>query len=405
MKNIFSLIQLALVTFTLSVVFQVTSPIFIYAIAGGVFAVSVAIGNFKHSPDSRFHLFNDISIQQARAMFTSITVAIYNETPVVMSFLRSFFTPVYTNTRYVNIEVIRNHEKCAVDVIRGSGPLMKKKTKSSQRVMDPPFYHLGHNVNELDVYDRAIGSPNESDMMDLSRQSAEVLVGLVNDIERSHEKQASEVMMTGIIELVNGDNIDFGRQAYSLVNLGVGNYWSVPTVDPTVALKNAGEVLRQKGKAQGDTYNVIMGENAFMAMKANPIFQSEHKLVDISLGQIRMPQRNSVGGTLHGQLSAGSYKFNVWTYIEGYEDENGNFIKYIDDKKIVVLPDNPNFIEASAKVPMLLGDPAFVSAQKGKYVLKDYIDANHTNHRQEVMNATIMVPVALDQIYTAQVIA
>jgi len=41
-------------------------------------------------------------------------------------------------------------------------------------------------------------------------------------IERSIRKQQADVMQTGIVELINGDSIDYKRKSASMVDLGAG---------------------------------------------------------------------------------------------------------------------------------------------------------------------------------------
>jgi hypothetical protein len=121
------------------------------------------------------------------------------------------------------------------------------------------------------------------------------------------------------------------------------------------------------------------------------------------LDSIAPPIRNSVGGTYHGDLTVGSYKVRVWTYSEVYEDTNGVMQPYKNPKTVVILPDMPKFIFAFAAVPQLIKGNTV--PQKGAYLIDDFIDEKATVHTMRVKSTGVPIPVAVDQLYTVQVIA
>ena len=405
MKKIFSILLAVAVVCTVSLSLFETNDLTPLKVVG----VTLAIGGLSFvasKTNLQGVLQTTVSLDDARGIFTNTVVAVYSERTQVTSFLRSFFPAKYSPTRLVTIAVKRGTEKVAVDVLRGTGANSVKKTKDSMKTLEPPLYALKSNVNELDVYDVAFATLDPGVMAQMATQQAEILMDMTDQIERAYEKQCADILQSGVIQLVNHDNIIFPRKSTSMVDLGAGNYWTTGTVDPMLALENAGKFLREVGKSQGGRYNVIMGSEALNAMLNNPKFQDKYgSLKDITLGEIREPQRNATGGTLHGRVTAGAYTFIVWTYPEGYEDANGDFQYYIDPKNVVVLPEVTNFVTAFGLVPQLPGDSANTTTQGGQYVLREYIDNNHSNHVQEIKSAGVPIPVAIDRIYTFQAVA
>lgn len=74
-----------------------------------------------------------ISTNQALPLLTNRIAKVYREQTEVKGFLRSFF-PTNTNpTRYVSIEVERENEKIAVDVVRGSDGNRNTMSRSTQK--------------------------------------------------------------------------------------------------------------------------------------------------------------------------------------------------------------------------------------------------------------------------------
>jgi len=348
----------------------------------------------------------EITLDQARGAFTNAVIAVYKENVTPTSFLRSFFPSVFSPTKYISFDVKRANEKVAVDILKGTGSNLNKKSRSTIKTLEPPQYAESFNVNELDVYDTAFGTLNPTLIAQVATEAAETLVELTNKIERAYEKQCADVLKTGVITLASGDNIDFKRKADSMVDLGAGAYWTVSTVDPMTTLATAGKFIREKGKAQGGSYNVIMGEHALNAMLNNPIFQNKYgSLKDIKLGEINIPQKNATGASLHGFVTAGAYTYNVWTYPEGYENASGAFIPYITTTDIIVLPSVTNFKLAYSLVPQIPGMSPLQSTGNGSYVMNEYVDPKNRNHVQEMLSAGAAVPVAIDTIWTGKVVA
>lgn len=345
--------------------------------------------------------FETISVTQARGIYTDSMISVFREKIPVMSFLRSFFNVRTTMTKYVSIEVQRGTETVAVDVIRGANGNRNKTTLSSLKTFLPPYFDEYFNANELDVYDLAIGATSPSMMAQLATESAMELSKLRDKIERAVELQCSQVLETGIITLVNGDNIDFKRKAASLVDLGAGNYWTTGTNSPYTTLENGAKFLRETGKSMGSNFNVILGGEALTAFLENDIVQARADIKNFGLDSISSPIKNVPGGSYHGRVSAGSYTFDLWTYPEVYEDANGDIQQYWNPKKICILPEVTGFELAYALVPQLVnGNP-----QTGPYLVQDFIDTRQTAHEIHIKSAPIAIPVKVDQIYTAQVVA
>lgn len=345
-----------------------------------------------------------ISTTDAKALFTKMLIDVYRERPQVMGFLRSFFVDKVESTKELSIEVQRGTEKVAVDVIRGSIGNRNTFARSSEKIFVPPYHREYFDATDLSLYDRLFGS-TEIDagvFTAFLEQVAEKLGMLQDKIERAHEIQCAEVLLTGIVQLVNGTNIDYKRKAGSLVDLGGGNYWTTGTVSPYDTLEAGSEFVRTKGKGQGINYNVLLGSEAYNAFVNNDIVKERADIRNFGLDAIRAPQRESTGGTLHGEVSAGSYKYRLWTYPEFYDDGAGGHISYLDPKSIVILPEAPRFVMGFGAVPQLA--TTGVGVKKGKFIFGDYIDEREATHDFDVKSAGLAIPVGVDQIYTAKVV-
>lgn len=348
----------------------------------------------------------EISTRDAQGLFTKYLVDIYKERPQTTSFLRSFFPAKVTNTLEVSIEVQRGTEKVAVDVTRGTDGNRNSISKSTEKIFIPPYYREYFDMTQLDLYNRLWNSTMiDAGMFDqYTEQVADHVAMIQAKVDRAYELQCAQVLQTGIVQLTAGTNIDFKRKAASLVDLGSGNYWSGSAVDPATTFINAGDFLRKVGKAQGGTFNVIMSQTAFNAFVNNTQVQTRAWIRNFHLDNIVTPQRDSVGATFMGEYAAGSYKFLLWTYAEFYEDANGNLTPYVTDGLVTFLPTVTHFRMAFAAVPRLMGAGGTMNVP-GQYILDQYVEPRQTAHIMDLKSAGVAIPTAVDQIYTARVLA
>lgn len=347
-----------------------------------------------------------IPSNQARGIFTQMVVDLYRERPIVQSFLRSFFTNKEESTRYVSIEVQRGTEKVAVDVLRGTEGNRNMFSKSTEKIFEPPLFREFFDATQLDLYDSLFGrtSIDSGVFGSFMEQVAEKLGLLQDKIERAYELQCAQVFETGIVTVANGTNIDFKRKAGSLVPNGAGNTWATGTVDPFGTLEAGCNFLRQVGKSQGGTYNAILGSTALTNFLNNTIVKERAGIRNFFLDNVRAPQRNSVGASLHGQVSCGSYNVNLWTYPEFYDNSSSVSTPYINPKKVIILPEAPKFTMAFAAVPQLV-DESNPMPTKGAFRISDFRDERKTTHEYDIQSAGIAIPTAVDQIYTVQPVA
>jgi len=82
----------------------------------------------------------------------------------------------------------------------------------------------------------------------------------------------------------------------------------------------------------------------------------------------------------------------------------------MNPKKVVIIPEKPKFNFMYAGIPQLLSDKgakegAGLTGKKGRYHVSEHLDTRKKSHQIIVESAGVPVPVAIDQIYTVQVVA
>jgi len=352
----------------------------------------------------------NISIVNARGFIRKKLVELYQENPIATSFLSSFFKLSTSTSLTVSIEVERAKESVAVDVVRGTEGNRNSFDTFSEKQYKPPYYREYFDATDLSFYDRLFGqSAGEVDARTLAEWTQEIsrrYRTLQNMILRRKELQAAQVLQTGIVELVNGDNIDFKRKGASIVDLGGGSYWS-DSIDPLTSIQTGCDFSRQEGKAQGGLFNMILGSAAISALLNNDDFIKKANLRRVDLMSINTPQTVS-DGKLHGEITVGSYIVRIWSYPEFYtHPSTGVSTAYVDPKKMILVPENPIFTMAHAGVPVTMKNDSgdmFMRPMAGEFVFGDYIDQRLEKHIYDVKSAFVAIPTAVDTVYTAKVL-
>lgn len=347
----------------------------------------------------------NIASSDARALFTKMLIDVYRERTTPTAFLRSFFTVKEEITKELSIEVQRGTEKIAVDVERGTEGNRNKFSRSTEKIFVPPYYREYFDATELSLYDRLFGSTeiNDGIFTAFLEQVADKLRLLQDKIERAYEVQCAQVFETGIVTLNAGINIDFKRKATSLVNLSGSAPWTTGSTNPYAHLEAGGDFLRQVGKASGGVINALGGSLALSAFFTNTTVKERADIRNFYIDLVRTPQKNSVGASLVGEVTAGSYNFRLWAYPEFYDNAAGISTPYLNPKKVILLPEAPRFTLGFAAVPQLATINGGV--KKGAYIMGDYIDERNHKHIFDIRSAGVAIPVAVDQIYTMQVVA
>jgi hypothetical protein len=309
----------------------------------------------------------------------------------------------------------------AVDVIRGTDGNRNTFSISTDKIVDPPYFREYFDVTQTDLYYRAWDSAlvDESKMTDWMQWVVEQTQSLHDKIKRRYEYQRAQVLQTGIITYNDGTTVDFKRNSNSIVayNASTTN-WNAKTgdvsdVNPFDMLADGCKFLRTTGKATGGNFMCIMGENAQKAWFTNSYVLERQREFNMKLDDLRPQVRMANGMSYHGRVTAGSYTVDLFTYPQYFDavTPNGTPTPYIDDSKIVLVPENPHFIMGYAAVPFLPKanesgfDLAMPSIQTGEYVIGSYMDSKKIAWEVDIRSSGIALPTAVDQIWTAQVTA
>lgn len=345
-----------------------------------------------------------IQTTDAQGLFTKKLIDVYKEKRPVTNFLRTFFPTVEVPTLEVSIEVQRGFEKVAVDVLRGTDGNRNTFSKSTEKIFIPPMYREYFDATQLQLYDRLYGATEINDAIFAAyiNSVADSLMELQNKIERSYEVQCAEVLELGTVTTVAQDSIDYKRKAASFADPGAGNYFANASTDPFKQIEDRCTFLRQVGKAGGNTFVALCGGTALNDLLGNTIFQKRQNLFNMALDAVVTPQFGATGATYHGTITCGSYKVQLWAYPQFY-DKNGVSTPYLNDKKVVIIPQNPQFKLAFGAVPQLIKPNTM--PKMGAFIFGEYVDERSASHIMDIKSCGLAVPTAIDQITTLVAVA
>lgn len=361
-----------------------------------------------------------ISIIDHSAKITSKIVGKFEETIAVRSGFSGWFPEETTPTLEVDVEVQRDNDLIAVDVVRFTEGNKNKFSKVSEHKYVPPFFKEDYDFQRDQVYMNTIALGVGMDNVQVNRVIAQNAFKNVAKnkakIERSIRKQQADVLQTGIISLVNGDNIDYRRKATSMVNVNTeGGYWSVSaTATPITNIRKGMDFLRNVGNSGGSSVNVVMRSAALEAFMASVQVkeQGQNVIQQIQRINIGMPQFDGASGFAHhGMIAAGDFSVHLWTYNEKYTDANGATQFYLAENLVVMLPDDFQGKTIFGGLPTLnetvvngvtVGIPGIVEAN---YLIRSYSDKKTVSSTIELTSAPLVVPFTIDKVYTMQVLA
>lgn len=342
-----------------------------------------------------------ISVTDALALSTGEIVASYTDFQGPKSFGRSYFTEVATATKLASIVSQRGLNLVASDVNRSSRGNLNVFDRSTQSMVFPPYFSEYFNIVDLDVYDKLTmdGFTSMIAWGQFMDTIASKMNFMMEKVDRRYELMCWQLFNTGIVTINDGSNVQYGRKAGSLFDPGVAAYWTVGGIDPIKTTLTRGSAwLNETGKMVGNTIDVIFSENVWNGWCNNDSTNKNDLKFNNNLTVLaNNAVRDSTGKTFLGSTTYGAFNYNFFTYSDFYEDENGVKYKYLDPRKLVMLPSTPakNVLTYTA-VPADLRKGLIATA--GKFHSWDEI--TRRAHDVGIDSAGIPILGAVDQIYT-----
>jgi hypothetical protein len=252
-------------------------------------------------------------------------------------------------SRKAVIDIKRNNEAIAIDVVRGTGGRLNNNKRFTTKEYTPPIYDEYTAYFEEELNERMPGQTEYTDMQYMAQFLAILTddqVELQEQIVRSIEVQAAQALFSGAVTLINNDSLDFKQKATH--NFAAAGNWNVAGSIPTNDFITAATLNRKDGKT--DSKIAIFGEQAWEDFLARNQATgtgdgNRFDLINAKLADIKQPVPNTNGAVFHGTFTAGSYQFQAWTYPQFYLvptgfglANEGTLVPYVPTDLVAVLP-------------------------------------------------------------------
>lgn len=358
-----------------------------------------------------------MDLNQAAYGVTQSVIESFSDSKEPAMGLSAFFPALTYPGFEVTYKAQRARLLVAKDVLRGTQSNMNTFNNYTQKIFKNPFFSEAFNFTATDIYKVTFGmgvapvGPQANGLIDAT---IEYLEDCKNKIRRATEQYRASVLQTGTVSFVQGDSIDFKRQAGSMPVLSGGARWlaanltgATPTADPLADLAAGGDFMKKQGLSRGNEIDVIMGATAFANFTLSTKVQTERQIFSqFRLADIGRPILNEVTGmAFHGRVAAGYFNFNIWTYVDFYEADNGTKTDYINPNLVVLIPQDFVGNTTYAGLPAVMGNSfsgQYIAPMEGEFMIYDIIDPIKKSWEFHIESAPLPIPKSVDRLYTIQ---
>lgn len=287
----------------------------------------------------------------------------YEEQQPVTMFLSSLFQSPAENfytSEEVEIDVERSDEDVAVVVTDlSSGYHMNENSLYTNKRFKPPLFKEAFELNAYDMIKRQAGQHTFLEpayQANLMMQFVKGMVKVEKLIQRATEWQASQVLQTGTVTLVNAAGataytIDYKPKATHFPTAGTA--WDAASPTILADLESLMDVIRDDGKL--DPGVSIWGIDSYNAALNNDDFKALFDTRRINAGEITRMRDMGQGAKFRGTLDVGNYPLEIWTYNGRYKHPStGTITKYIAGDKVVILAADGRRDATWGNVPIIL---------------------------------------------------
>lgn len=266
----------------------------------------------------------------------------------------------FYNTEEVEIDIERSEEDVAIVVHDMSVDANFNSTGIyDNKEFKPPIFKEGFVVDSFKLMQRQPGQDPFQDpsyVANAVRQFQRGMSKIENKIRRSIELQASQVMQTGEVSLVDaaGDaqyTIDFKPKAAHFPQ--VTTSWGAANDTPLADIASLAEVIRNNGLSDPDILD--MGATAFENAMKNSDWVARFETRRADLGRLVPPERMGNGGTYRGVITIGNYSFDIYTYGGRYKHPaTGTKTPYLTATNVVVRVSDARMDATFGNIPRII---------------------------------------------------
>jgi len=276
---------------------------------------------------------------------TKKMISMYREMRPTEMFLSNLFRAPrenYYNSQTIEIDIERSDESVAIVMTDlATGYNMFSEDQYTNKEFLAPVLKEASPLNAFDLIKRQSGQnpfqePNF--VANAMRQTMKKMRKLEDRARRHIELQASQVLQTGTLSLIDNDGVvryalDYKPKSTHFPTSGTT--WGQTGSDESGDLISLANVIRGDGRM--DPTVLIFGQTAFeVGMGENGNLRGRFETRRLDLGTISPFRPRAGGGQYRGVMDLGNYKFDVWTYNGRYDHpQTGANTQFVDPGKVI----------------------------------------------------------------------
>jgi hypothetical protein len=338
-----------------------------------------------------------INIYEPRTMLPA-----FKKRMPVTTFLRDRYFPgarVFP-TKHVDMDYYKGGQEVAPFVVDGAGPVNIKRDGFKTQSYTAPFINIGrpYDVNLLET--RLPGEELYSGLTPEERAARliqEDYQELDDRITRREELMVAQCLQTGTVTLtgyiddsatvVRTDTLDFDFE--NDITLTGSDRWGQSGSNKYGVLEENVELVRKAGYNPTD---IVLGANAKKLLLSDDNFISRYfdrRNVNFGLLNPQLQIDNGNGYAYLGNLT--ELGVDLWVYLAWYKDVDGTVKPYINDNRVLILPQNIGEIAYGAVTIIPEGSDDFVTVE-GTRVPKMTVDRNKDTKQLSVKSRPVAKP-------------
>lgn len=346
---------------------------------------------------------------------TKTMLRVYEQMAAPVRFLSGLFVSPpenFYNSESVEIDIVRSEEEVAIVIEDlSTGYRMNEASIYTNKEFIPPIFKEAMTLNVFDLLKREPGSDPFaaiSFQVAATRRAMQGFRKTEDKIRRAIELQASQVLQSGVVTLINaaGDtlySIDYSPKATHFPTVSIG-WATLATAIPYADLEALAEVIRSDGLSNPD--QLIFGAGAWGNFIENPKIQALLDNRRMEIGGIA-PATRGEGGTFQGFFWIGNYRFEMWTYSGRYKHpQTGTVTPFVADDKVIMRASNGRLDATFGAIPRLFApDSRILSVLPGRINLPGagvdmftnaWVSDDGENFFAGVGSRPLMIPTAID---------
>ena len=276
------------------------------------------------------------------------------ETIPVFTFFQNLFTSGQTiielDANAIDIDIQRGNKKLAVYIPRGTDAINLDLNRAllEKFTSDTKLFPLIEELTPITSDMITKRMPGEPVYAPLSRQAKQTALAMkahrehMNRIIRKMELSAAESIRTGFQTIHAGLQYDFYRLAAH--NATAGTVWSdSANAAPITDFAAAGDLIFRSGNRR-PTDIILSGQSwdEFLLTTQITTLANSRRIIHFTADMtVDSPAGYDdwvkAGAIFQGQVKAGDWKFNMWTYPSVYETDADVVTQYLPDGEVMII--------------------------------------------------------------------